>query len=531
VTNIGEDAFGCCGSLAAADIPAGVTNIGPLAFSCCQSLSTVTLRDGLASIGWYAFEACQGLTAVVIPDSAETVGYGAFRDCMGLRDVTVGSGVVTMGAEAFWNCRAVTNVTFRGLPERFVGWDGAPVGPSLSGVFDSPAYSAVIAPGVTAVRDHAFSGCSGLAAVTIPPGVTSIGEDAFGWCWNLVSADLPEGVTNVGPWAFAGCVLASVKIPDSVVTVGYCAFVDCQALADVTIGSGIAELGKEAFWHCDALTNVTLRGIPGTVVDGYGKVLEPSSLWRVFDDSSYSLVIAEGVTRVPDFAFEGCAGLVRVSLPTSLTNIGMHAFTDCALTGVFVPSQVSSIGSAAFSWCWRLESITVDGANPRYYSLNGVLLDRVGHALVQCPTRKAGDFTVPTDVTHLADSAFSGCVPLVGLYFKGDAPTLGEGVFSGTDGVIAYRLAGASGWGDTLDYIPVVLWNPQVQAGAGFGPTAEGFAMTIGSAGSPTVVVEACTNLFNATWLPVGVISGGTGTFCDPNWRSYGARYYRLRMP
>jgi hypothetical protein len=45
------------------------------------------------------------------------------------------------------------------------------------------------------------------------------------------------------------------------------------------------------------------------------------------------------------------------------------------------------------------------------------------------------------------------------------------------------------------------------------------------------VVVEACTDLANPVWLPVGTntLTTGSAYFSDPQWTNYPGRYYRLR--
>ena len=47
------------------------------------------------------------------------------------------------------------------------------------------------------------------------------------------------------------------------------------------------------------------------------------------------------------------------------------------------------------------------------------------------------------------------------------------------------------------------------------------------------VVVEACTDLANPDWQPVGTTSltGGSAYFSDPQCANYPSRYYRLRSP
>ena len=496
VKDIRDDAFACCYGMTAVTISPCVTNIGRNAFAACENLASVGIPESVTRIGDDTFLDCCKLTSVVIPDSVGRIGCDAFRECSRLKDVTIGSGLAELGEGAFFYCGGITNVTLRRLPERVVDLEGGAAWPSLGRVFDSPSYTAVIAEGVMEVHDYAFNGCLGLTAVTIPSGVTNIGTCAFAVCERLAAVDLPAGVVSIGEQAFVGCCdlasvrlpegvasiglcafgssgLISVVIPDSVAVIGYGAFSDCAALADVTVGRGIVTMGLGAFVYSEGVTNMTLRGLPERIVNWDGEPASPQSFSLVIDSPAYAAVIAEGVTEIHDSAFEGCLGLVLVSLPNSLTNIGARAFAETALTEVFIPAHVSSIGSGAFA----------------------------GYAWM---TR---------------------------LYFKGNAPTIGESVFSGANQLTAYYLNGADGWGDTLDGIPAVLWNPQVQAGAKFGPTAEGFVITVGNAGSPTVVVEACTSLTAAAWVPIGSISGGTGTFRDLNWRSYKARYYRFCMP
>ena len=48
-----------------------------------------------------------------------------------------------------------------------------------------------------------------------------------------------------------------------------------------------------------------------------------------------------------------------------------------------------------------------------------------------------------------------------------------------------------------------------------------------------TVVVEACTNLANPAWHPIGTntLISGSAYFSDPQWTNYPARFYRLRSP
>ena len=59
------------------------------------------------------------------------------------------------------------------------------------------------------------------------------------------------------------------------------------------------------------------------------------------------------------FAFEGCSGLTKLTLPDSITSIGDCAFYGCSgLTELTLPNSVKSIGDGAFAYCSDLSKIT-----------------------------------------------------------------------------------------------------------------------------------------------------------------------------
>jgi hypothetical protein len=102
--------------------------------------------------------------------------------------------------------------------------------------------------------------------------------------------------------------------------------------------------------------------------------------------------------------------------------------------------------------------------------------------------------------------------------------------------VTIYYLPGSTGW-DVLTLLtdfPTALWLPQMQTGGtNFGVQSNQFGFNINWASGQTVVVEACTDLANPIWSPVGTntLTGGSSYFSDPQWTNYPSRFYRLRSP
>ena len=120
------------------------------------------------------------------------------------------------------------------------------------------------------------------------------------------------------------------------------------------------------------------------------------------------------------------------------------------------------------------------------------------------------------------------------VFFEGNAPGLGNAVFTGDNIATIYFLAEKSGWSPTFGGRPTALWKPRVQTtGDKFGIQANQFGFNINWTSGQVIVVEASTSLTNTVWFSVAtnVVADGISYFSDPQTTNYPIRFYRLRSP
>ena len=435
-----------------------------------------TTNKGAITITGFSGSLVSALTIPGTLNGQPVTGIGprAFYFCPGLTNVTIPASVAGIGDYAFNSCGSLNSVGF-GAGVTNIG--------NFAFTFDSSLTGLTLPSGVTIIGSNAFEYCTGLTSITIPDSVTSLGDFAFGYCGGLSDVMLGNGITNIGNFAFTFCTsLTSITIPENVTGIGISAFYSCSNLASVTIDGG--NIGDYAFGYCGIVSNIMF----GSSVTNIGNFA------FTFDSSLTGLTIPNNVTTIGDSAFFSCASLANLTVGAD--NIGDYAFSACgSLSSVVIGGGVQNVGVGAFADCSSLPSVTISGG-----------------------------------VASLGGDAFGGDTSLTRIYFLGNAPTADATVFSGIPGSV-YYLPGATGWTSLFAGLPAELWNPVIQTGDGsFGVQSNQFGFTITGAANLPVVVEACTNLANPTWIPLlaGTLTNGSLYFSDLAWAYYPERFYRI---
>ena len=442
VTNIDTYAFSNCTRLTSITLPNSVTNIGAYAFSSCTSLTSFTIPNGVTIINESIFEGCSSLVSIDIPNSVTYIDISAFGDCYSLTSITIPDSVTSMYGPPFRGCRCLTTIIWNA--QNCSGHNGNMfryVAPQITSItfgnkvetiptnlcYGMQKLTAITIPeSVTYIGLSAFEGCSSLVSIDIPNSVTTIGWSAFQNCTGLTSVNISNGVTSIETSAFEGCSkLASIDIPNSVTDIGESAFKNCTSLVSVTLGDNVTSIGNEAFagtpWYENWYKNQP-NGIVyiGKMLYGYKGTMPANT----------HLVVREGTTRINGFAFEGCTGLVSITIPNSVTSIGNYAFSGCtSLTSITFPDSITGIGLYTFKGCTGLTSITIP-KGIRYIS-SSAFDDCENLTSVIWNAQNCGDtggcshfgnvvsqitsFTLGDDVDSIPDALFKGMTKLTSI--------------------------------------------------------------------------------------------------------------------
>ena len=281
--------------------------------------------------------------------------------------------------------------------------------------------------------------------------VTRIDFSAFYECSDITSVVFPSTLTFIGQRAFLGChgITGEVVIPDSVTIIGDNAFFYCDGITSVVFGSGLQEIRGYSFAQCYALEHISKLPESLTVLDN-GAFDRCGSLCD-------SIVIPPLVTTIGERAFAGCH-IPSVVISEGVTTIKRGAFSSCPIGALHVPSTLVSIspennayGEGAFHNCSRLQSITVDEANPIYDSrgnCNALIETATNTLLKGCKNTVTPDdiaiighnaflsinelntITIPNSVERLETSAFAGCNSLTTITLPSNISYIGVGALN-----------------------------------------------------------------------------------------------------
>ncbi len=195
-------------------------------------------------------------------------------------------------------------------------------------------------------------------------------------------------------------------------------------------------------------------------ISGEGAIT--ASPWSDVKGNITSVVIGEGVTSIPDNAFENCSLLERVTLPVSLVSIGNSAFTgneklndvyyaddDVLWDAIEIGTGNDSLAAADIHFTYFPEDMftytiangeaTVTGYNANIIT-DGVIV--IPEVLEGCPVTAIGtkafyekteivSVTVPSCVKTIGVSAFGKCTSLASITMSEGLQTIDKTAFTG----------------------------------------------------------------------------------------------------
>ena len=383
---IGDYAFQI-GKLTTVTIPSTVTYIGEVAFQAMESLTSVTFLNTdptTITFGENIFQACDNLTAIYVPATVVDAYQTALPAYASLiveggapSPATSGS----CGTNATWSySEGVMTISGSG--------DMTDYSSSMTDIpwidYQTSITKVVIGDEITHVGDWAFQGCTELNSVTIGENVTSIGNGSFDNCTNdgFTMLTIPNSVQTIGIDAFSNNHLKYICFGSGLTEIGMEAFMVCQDLEAIGIYANTPPtLGMEAFMACNVLASIYVSsakigdykeasgwsdyadmikspgGECGTnatwtfematgvlTIEGTGAITDNTGWDSTYDNDSpafnplntdwypcgiKNVVIGEGITEIPSNAFYMEVGITDVTLPSTLTVIGMDAFGEC----------------------------------------------------------------------------------------------------------------------------------------------------------------------------------------------------------
>ena len=130
--------------------------------------------------------------------------------------------------------------------------------------------------------------------------------------------------------------------------------------SDYTVPADITALGSGVFAQNSNITTVT---VPASVTDfGATGVSATGASSGAFKGSAVtSVIIEDGATEIPAAAFNGAKKLTSVTIPDSVTTIGVNAFRQTAITELVIPETITNINNGAFRDMSALTTVTIEG--------------------------------------------------------------------------------------------------------------------------------------------------------------------------
>lgn len=195
------------------------------------------------------------------------------------------------------------------------------------------------------------------------------------------------------------------------------------SITKVVIEEGVTSIGDRAFPKYSNLISVEISSSVKRI--GNYTFKDNGNFQKV------SIAKNSQLTDIGTGAFSWCTKLEEFQLPTSVENIGESAFSDCeSLTTMEIGPNVLKIDVYAFTLCDNLK-FTVDNNNPNYASTDdGALYNKNFTTLLSAPGA-SGEFVIPSSVTTITSYAFYYCPNITSVTIPANVESIEKSAFEG----------------------------------------------------------------------------------------------------
>lgn len=358
--------------------------------------------------------------------------YDAYKD--NITKIVIGSGITDISGEPFNNFKKLEKV--------------------------------VISDTVTSVNFNAFSNCSGFeweiddenTSLCVKDGVLFSYDMKTLYSYPISKTDekyvVPSSVESIFNYAFGSgenyknTSLKRIVLDKNLTSIGYYAFNNCSIERIYYYGSysewyNVSKYNSGISDDCKIVTNYVTTsykdGYEYYVVDGGAYVFE-----YVLPITEQSFTVADTLDGYPvkiigEYAFESeCITdeygesyynvIDELIIPKGIEKLDACAFENFYADKVVIPSTVTKIGYYALNGIGAEISVSAENAN--YTSVDGVLFNKDKTVLIQYPSEKEGEeYTVPSEVKTIFESAFSGCLALKKVILGNNVEEIGYYAF------------------------------------------------------------------------------------------------------
>ena len=332
----------------------------------------LVIPKGVTTISSYAFYQCENLTEVVFPQGLKTIEGYAFSECEKIRKISFPESLQYIGDSAFADCIKLETITIPDKTE--VSFD----------VFNNTLYmnrEKNWQNGVLYIGNHLISAQKLTeSAYTIKEGTLSIAAEAFQGITTLNKVVIPNSVTDIGIWAFAGCSnLTTVVTPQK----------GCN-------------VSTEAFKNVPSAPDSSVPNKSDLVY--YGTILGEVQAKSNAKDSTF--YIPSGTTVVAASAF------------------GMNFPYE----EIWIPDSLITFALQIFSYDSKVVAFKLQGNNPYFTVIDGVLYNKEVTKLIRCPPGKES-ISIPQSVTEIASYAFAHCRKMKKIVLPKGVKNIGDSAF------------------------------------------------------------------------------------------------------